>query len=181
MVQKCRSMKNATKALFGILVVTVAVSALVAPVSGKFVHPRGMFMSTYPPEILVFGGAPVEYTVDIAVIIYPPWYFVQDQMGFDSVTLTMELVSDCASCRTRGGDPPTLLGAINGKLVARWSTLTMTEEENGAFLLTPITLVITGETGFGYYMLYLTAEGDSNNLTFIGRDEIPVAVAGWYV
>ena len=172
-------MKNAKAVTFAILAITLALSVLVAPASAeKYVHPRGMFMSTFPQQILVFMGASGEFSVDLAVIIYPPWYFVEDLMGFDSVTLTIKLVTDCPLCRHTVGNPPSLLGAgSDGTLVAKWGTVTMTEEENGAFLLVPITFVITGYTGAGFYMLYLSAQADSSSATFQGWDQIPVSVS----
>jgi hypothetical protein len=92
----------------------------------------------------------------------------------------MQLMANCPSCRTRG-EPATLAGAANGVVTVKWSTLTISQEMNGAFLQTEVTFVITGNTGSGYYMLYLSAEADSSSLTFYGWDQIPVAVSSWYL
>jgi hypothetical protein len=172
-------MKNAKTVLLGILVTAVALSALVAPAAAeKFVHPRGILIDTYPQQILVFWNGPgyVEKTLGVAIV--PPWYFVEDLMGFDSVTLTITLANTCyAGCR-HYGDPLTLLGAdANGRLVIHWSAVTIAEEDNGAFLLCPITFVITASTGPGFYMLYLSAEAEANSATFRGWDQVPVSVS----
>jgi hypothetical protein len=174
-------MKKANVIMFGILAVTIALSALIAPVSAqKYVHPRGILMTTFPQEILVFGSATGEYTVNLAVIIKPPWYFVDGLVGFDSVTLTAKLVwnvRDCPLCRSVG-NPPTLAGArSDGAVVATWSNLAISEADNGAFLLMPLTFVMNGRTGPGFYMLYLSAEAEASNAIFEGWDNIPVSVS----
>lgn len=180
MVQRCWSMKKATKALFGVLVAAVAVSALVAPAAAEFVHPKAIFMSTYPPELLIFWDGPGNYAKSIGVAIYPPWYFVEDLMGFDTITITARLASDCITCGYFG-DPLTLLNAdAYGRVVVQWSSVTMAEEDNGAFLEFPITFVISSTSGTGYYFLYLTAEARSSQATFYGSNHIPVSVSpGW--
>jgi hypothetical protein len=169
-------MKNSNVIMFGILAATIALSALIAPVSAQYVHPRGIMITTFPQQILVFGSATGEYTVDLAVVIKPPWYFVDGLMGFDTVTLTIQLVTDCPSCRTLG-NPPSLSGASpEGTLVVTWSNLMMNEADNGAFLLVPITFLLNGWTGPGFYMLYLSATADASSATFQGWDQIPVSV-----
>ena len=171
-------MKNAKTILFGILVAAIALSALVAPAAAGFVHPRGMMITTYPQDIVVFWGRPANYDKTLAVWMKPPWYFVDDVMGFDSVTLTITLTTSCYQCKVySGGKPLQILGAdTSGRLVIQWSNVMMSEEDNGALLLAPITFTVTGSTARGYYMLFLSAEAHANGLTFKGWDQVPVAV-----
>jgi hypothetical protein len=173
--------RHARNTLFALLITALAVSAIAAPVSALYVHPRGLLMTIYPGTVAVFRGAPGYYDRTLVIIVRPPWYFVDDLMGFDSITLTVTLVTDCPSCRSVG-KPPTLLGAdANGRLVAHWGALTMSEEDNGAILLYTITFVITTETGQGFYMLYLSAEAVASGVSFQGWDQVPVGLCGFAV
>ena len=175
-------MKNAKTVLFGILAMTVALSALVAPAAAaKFVHPRGLMMSTYPQDIAVFWGKQGNYERTLAVWIKPPWYFVEDLMGFNSVTLTITIASNCYQCKQYGPNPPKLLGADStGTLVVQWQAITLADGGDGgidgALLLCPITFVISSSTSRGYYMLFLSATAEADGATFQGWDQIPVAV-----
>ena len=171
-------MKNRRTILFGILVTTIALSALITPATAKFVHPRGILITTYPQNIVVFWNSPAEHQRTLAVVIKPPWYFVEGLMGFDSVTLTLTLTPDCYQCRQNGGNPPTLAGADrDGRLVVQFGAVTMREADNGAVLLCPITFVISSPTGRGFYMLFLSAEANAaDGTTFKGWDQIPVAI-----
>jgi len=173
-------MKNVKTALFGILVASILLAASAAPVAAAFYHPRGILITTYPQRVVIFWGGPGYYEEQLAVVIVPPWYFVDDLMGFDSVTLTITLISsareDCPRCGHSGG-PLQLLGADpNGVLVVSWSGVSMSEEDNGALLLVPIVFIIDGATGTGGYMLYLSAEARSSLATFVGWDQVPVSV-----
>ena len=75
-------------------------------------------------------------------------------------------------------NPPTLAGADNnGKLVVQFGSVTMQEADNGAVLLRPISFVISGASGRGFYMLFLSAEAHAaDGTTFLGWNQIPVAV-----
>lgn len=169
-------MKTAKTVLFGILVTAVALSALVSPAAAYFVHDRGILISTYPQEIVVFWDGPGYYQRTLAIAIRPPWYFVEDLMGFDSLTLTITLLGSCPSCG-HSGDAIQLLGADkNGQIVAHWSGVVMEEEDNGALLLYTITFVITSSTGSGYYWLDLQALAYASEATFMGWDQIPFSI-----
>jgi hypothetical protein len=175
-------LKNGKTVLCGMLLTAVALSALIMPASASFYHPRGILITTYPQSIVVFFGKPGEYPQTLALAIKPPWYFVENLMGFTSVTLTLTLTAECYQCKRlsvqAGTTPPTLLGADStGTLVMQLGAVTMQEEDNGAVLLCPITFVITGWTGRGFYMLFLSAEAHAaDGTTFIGWDQIPVAL-----
>jgi len=170
--------KNTKTILFGTLVAAVALSALILPATAAFVHPRGILITTYPQDIVVFFNSPASHERTLAVVIKPPWYFVDSLMGFSSVTLTMTLAGNCYQCKPHNSHPPTLAGADSGgKLVVQFGAVTMQEGENGAVLLCPITFVIPGATGRGFYMLFLSAEAHAaDGTTFLGWDQIPVAV-----
>jgi hypothetical protein len=170
--------KNERTVLLAILVTAVAAFALIAPVSAVFVHPRGILITTYPQDLVVFWGRVGTYPKNLAVVIKPPWYFVDDFTGFDSVTLKVTLATNCFQCRQYGGgDPPILAGAdATGQLVVQWSRVTMSEEDNGALLECPLNFVITARTTRGYYMLYLSATAQSSGVTFYGWDQVPVSV-----
>jgi hypothetical protein len=170
-------MKSIRTILLVALMAAVVLPALAAPAAATFIHTRGLLMSTYPQDIVVFFSAPREHSRTIAVAIVPPWYFVEDLMGFDSVKLTLTLVNSCPRC-SHYGKPPDLLGAdSNGQLVVQWSNVRMLEEDNGALLLCPVTFVVTYDTSIGYYMLYLSAEATADGAIFRGWDQIPVAVS----
>jgi len=169
-------MKNSKTILFGLFVTAVALSALATPAMAQFVHPRGIMMDVYPQQVVVFWNGPGRVQRDLMVIILPPWYFVEDLMGFDSVTLTIRLASDCYLC-WHSGDALKLAGAdADGQVVVRWSNLTMAEEDNGAVLFYTVTFIIGAGTGTGYYTLYLTAEALADEATFVGRDQVHVSV-----
>jgi hypothetical protein len=176
--KKCWTVKSTRTVLFGMLVTAVVLSTLITPSTASFVHPRGIFITTYPQDIVVFWGRPGGYERNLAVVIKPPWYFVEDLMGFNSVTLTLTLTADCYQCRQYGGNPPTLSGAdSSGRLVVQFGSVAMQEEDNGALLLCPITFVITSSTGRGFYMLFLSAEAHAaDGTTFMGWDQIPVSI-----
>jgi hypothetical protein len=173
-------MKNAKTILFGILMMTVTLSALVAPAAAeKYVHSNGILMTTYPQHIVVFWGRPGEYSENLALFIRPPWYFVEEFTGFDSIKVTMTLRSDCYQCKVFGPNPPELLGAgSNNRLVVTWSSYQLYEEDNGALIEYPITFVISPNTSRGYYELELRATAEANGLTFLGWTHIPVSVVG---
>ncbi len=171
-------MKNEKTVLLGVLLTAFAVSALIAPATAGFYHPRGILITTYPQDIVVFWGKPGTYERTLAVVIKPPWYFVDEFTGFDSVTLKITLAADCYQCRQfGGGNPPKLAGAdANGQLVVQWSGLTMYEEDNGALLLCPISFIISAGTTRGYWMLFLSATAQADGVTFYGWDQVPVSV-----
>jgi len=134
-------------------------------------------MTVWPQEVVVFWGAPGYYQRNILVVIKPPWYFVEDLMGFDSLTLTYKLVGNCYQCRNQG-TWPTLLGqGDSGQVVTSLGPVGMSEEDNGAAIVVPITFVITGTTGRGYYMLFLSAVATVDGATFTGWDQVGVAIA----
>jgi hypothetical protein len=176
--KKCSTVKNAKTILFGTLVAAVALSALILPATGAFTHPRGILITTYPQEIVVFWNSPGTHDRTLAVVIKPPWYFVDSLMGFTSVTLTLTLTADCYQCMSNGVNPPRLVGAANGApMVVQFGPVAMQEEDNGAVLLCPISFVISRVTGRGFYMLFLSAEAHAaDGTTFLGWDQIPVAV-----
>jgi hypothetical protein len=169
--------KNQKTVLLGILMTAVALSALTAPVAA-FYHPRGILITTYPQDIVVFWGRPGTYEKTLAVAIKPPWYFVDEFTGFDSVTLKITLTATCYQCRQYGGGTPVKLAGADasGQLIVQWSGLTMYEEDNGALLLCPISFIISGGTTRGYYMLFLSATAQASGVTFYGWDQVPVSV-----
>jgi hypothetical protein len=177
-VKKCSTVKNTRMILFGTLVAAIAISALILPATAAFTHPRGILITTYPQNIVVFFNSPASYQRTLAVVIKPPWYFVDSLMGFSSVTLTMTLTGTCYQCRSSKVNPPMLAGAdAGGKVVVQFGAVTMTEGMNGAVLFCPVTFVISAPTGRGFYMLFLSAEAHAaDGTTFLGWDQIPVAI-----
>jgi len=177
-IKKCSTVKNTKTILLGTLVAAIVLSALILPATASFTHPRGILITTYPQDIVVFFNSPATHERTLAVVIKPPWYFVDSFTGFSSVTLTLTLSGTCYQCRPNNSHPPTLAGAdANGKLVVQFGAVTMQEENNGAVLLYPITFVISGPTGRGFYMLFLSASAyAADGTTFLGWDQIPVAV-----
>jgi hypothetical protein len=168
--------------LLGTLVAAVVLSALILPATAAFTHTRGILITTYPQDIVVYYNSPASHYQTLAVVIKPPWYFVSGLMGFTSVTLTIVFSGNgnarCYQCKPSSVNTPTLAGAdSNGKLVVQFGSVTMSESDNGAVLLVPITIVISAPTGRGFYMLFLSAEAHAaDGTTFLGWDQIPVAV-----
>jgi len=181
-VKKCSTVKNTKMILFGTLVAAIAISALILPATAAFTHTRGILITTYPQNIVVFFNSPASHTRTLAVVIKPPYYFVNDLMGFTSVTLTMTFSGNgngrCYQCKPSKLNTPTLAGADSGgKLVVQFGSVTMSEGMNGAVLLCPVTFVISAPTGRGFYMLFLSAEAHAaDGTTFLGWDQIPVAI-----
>lgn len=181
-VKKCSTVKNTKTILLGTLVAAVVLSALILPATASFTHPRGILITTYPQDIIVYFNSPASHDETLAVVIKPPWYFVPSLMGFTSVTLTLVFSGNgngrCYQCQPSSVNTPTLLGAdAGGKLVVQFGAVTMSEADNGAVLLCPITFVISAATGRGFYMLFLSAEAHAaDGTTFLGWDQIPVAV-----
>jgi len=159
-------------------VATVILSLFITPASANFVHTRGIMIVTYPQDILVFWNYPNSYDRTFAVVIKPPWYFVPGLMGFTSVTLTITLSYDCYQCKPSAVNPPVLAGADNnGRLVVNLGAVEMTEDDNGALLLVPFTIIVPGVSDRGFYMFYLSAEADAADGTiFTGWDQIPLAI-----
>jgi hypothetical protein len=173
-------MKNAKTLLIATLICAVALSALVAPASAQFFHPRGILLTIFPQTIVVFFGMPGNYERNVAVIIKPPWYFVNDFTGFDSVTVTYKLDGKCYQCRNQGAWPKLLGDNGSGQVTLSLGQLGMGEDDNGAWLNVPITFVITSSTGQGYFMLYMSALATSNSLTFYGWDQAGVSINPGY-
>jgi hypothetical protein len=171
--------KNRKTVLIGMLVTAVALSALITPANAQpFFHPEGILITTYPQQIVVFGG-PGSYAENIAVVIKPPWYFDPETTGFDSVNLTVTLSSTCYQCVQywAGGSPPVLEGSNNGQLVVQLGAVTMSESNNGALLQVPLTFVVESSTSRGFYMLFLSAQADAADGTiFQGWTQIPVSL-----
>jgi hypothetical protein len=171
--------KNRKTALIGTLVTAVALSLLIIPANAQpFFHPRGILLTTYPQQIVVFGG-PGTYAENIAVVIKPPWYFDPETTGFESVNLTATLSSNCYQCMQYqgGGNPPVLEGSNNGQLVIQLGAVTMSESNNGALIQVPLTFVVPTATSRGFYMLFLSAQADAADGTvFQGWTQIPVSL-----
>jgi hypothetical protein len=176
-VKKCSTVKNAKMILLGTLVAAVVISALVLPATAAFVHPRGILITTYPNQILVWLNAPATHDTTLAVVIKPPWYFVPNLMGFTSVTLTITLTGKCDRCMPNT-HPPMLAGAdTTGKMVVQFGAVNMQVGDNGAVLLVPLSFVISAGAGRGFYMMFLSGEADAADGTiFQGWDQIPVAI-----
>lgn len=175
------------------LVVIAASMLFVTPASATYVHPRGVMMSIYPQDqYLIFWG-PGVYTRTVVVMVMPPWYFVPDLMGFDTVTATLTVDPHCYQCKQFTSGTPPVLGVLNQtgqwtnvdgsqlagqwtdmagtKLTTQWSHVYMDEENNGAMLTFTFTFTITKDTALGYYMLYMNGEADAPGVTFTGFDQ----------
>jgi len=163
-----------------LLLSAIVIGTAVFPVSAGFYHPRGLLMSTYPQQVLVFyQSEPV--SVQLIVIIMPPWYFVDGLYAFDTVTLTVTLKSTLLQS---GTDPLRLLGGSNtsteSSVTAQWTNVALGQDENGAiegaYLLYTITFVIDPiSTAGGYYLLFLSAQAAAGDVLFTGWDQAGVS------
>lgn len=136
-------------------------------------------MSTYPQQVLVFY-VEGDQTVQLIVIMVPPWYFVEDLTTFETVTLTVTLKPVMLQ---RNTEPMRLLGGITsdvGSTVTfQWSNVVLGQDGDGAiegaYLLCTITFPVDSKTtATGYYMLYLSAQATAGDVLFTGWDQIAV-------
>ncbi len=135
-------------------------------------------MQTYPYQILVFWTASELVSVQLIVIIMPPFYFMETNGldRFDTVTLKATLKE---SYTMSTGESPTLL-----QDTAQWTNVVIEQDGDGAitgaYLLHTVTFVLPTNTATGWYMLDLNAEATAyqggDKVTFIGFDHVPVAV-----
>lgn len=149
--------------------------------SAQYVHPRGILIFMSDQSITLLYNGPGEYSADLFLVIMPPWYFA-DVSTFDTVTLTLRLVTqESISCcypntpRTPI-DAPTLLTDT-----LQWSNVHLSQDENGAtvggVLYGTVTFLITGNTRPGYYFLYMNAQATSAGAIFLGFDYVAVGVS----
>jgi len=145
-------------------------------------------MSTYPQQVLVFW-AEGERTVQLIVIIMPPWYFVNGLTTFDTVTLTATLISTTLQ---RNTEPMQLLGGVpnvislygvrhSGTAVTfQWTNVVLGQDGygaiTGAYILCTVTFVINSLTATGYYRLILNAQATAGDVLFVGWDQIGVSL-----
>jgi len=142
-------------------------------------------MSTYPEQILVFW-AEGDRSVQLIVIIMPPWYFVEDLYAFDTVTLTVTLKPTLLQ---RNTEAMRLLGGTvtdaGSTVTTVWTNVGLWEDEygaiGGAYLLYTITFLIDSKTATGYYMLYLSGAARAGDVLFTGWDQIGVSVRPGHV
>ena len=176
--QRC-NMRNKSKLALWLLFSALVIGAAVSPASAGFHHPRGLIMSTYPQQVLVFY-AEGDQTVQLIVIMVPPWYFVEDLTTFETVTLTVTLKPVMLQ---RNTEPMRLLGGIKsdaGSTVTfQWSNVALGQDGDGAiegaYLLCTITFPVDSKTtATGYYMLYLSAQATAGDVLFTGWDQIAV-------
>jgi hypothetical protein len=136
-------------------------------------------MSTYPQQVLVFYAAG-DQSVQLIVIIMPPWYFVDNLYAFDTVKLTATLKPSLLQSNSK---PMQLLGGADtngGSTVTfHWSNVAMEESWGGGYLLCTITFLIQSHTtpARGFYLLILSAQATAGDVLFEGWDQIGVSVS----
>ena len=156
----------------------LVIGTAASPVSAGFTHPRGLMMSTYPQTILVFYSSG-DQSVQLIVIIMPPWYFVDNLHAFNTVTLTATLKPTTLQSNSQ---PVQLLGGsdTNGgsTVTMQWTNVVMEEDWGGGYLLYTITFLIDSNTppARGYYLLILSAQATAGDVLFAGWDQIGVSV-----
>jgi hypothetical protein len=174
-------MGNITKLATGLLLLALAIGFAVPNASaGGFTHPRGLIMQTYPYQILVFWTASEQVSVQLILLIMPPFYFAEtDGLDrFDTVTLKATLKEWYT---TSTGVSPTLL---QDTATGQWTNVVIEQDGdgaiNGAYLLHTVTFVLPTNTACGWYWLDLNAVATTGEgrdvVTFVGFDHIPVAV-----
>jgi len=183
-------MRSIPKLALWLLLSAIMMGAAVFPASAGFHHPRGLLMSTYPEQILVFWSEG-ERSVQLIVIIMPPWYFVEDLYAFDTVTLTVTLKptllqSDMEPMRLLGGSYDVEGQTVTGSTVtAQWTNVGLGQDGDGAieggYLLYTITFLINSKTATGYYRLILSAQATAGDVLFTGWDQIGVSVRPGHV
>jgi hypothetical protein len=175
-------MWNISKLALWLFLSALVIGTAASPVSAGFTHPRGLMMSTYPQQILVFYASG-DQSVQLIVIIMPPWYFVDNLYAFDTVTLTATLKPTTLQSNSK---PLQLLGGSDSNggstVTFQWTNLAMDEDEGGGYLLCTITFLIGHNTSpntssaRGYYLLILSARATAGDVLFIGWDQIGVSL-----
>lgn len=174
-------MSNATKLAAGLLLLTALVLGFTVPSAmAGFTHPRGILTALNADNVTIFfGGAIESHSYELVLAIMPPWYFVPDLHKFDTVTLSMKIVT------LRG---ITLhwkqeLSDFSPKLLqdtVRWNDVVIDEDGDGGFtgaiLYVTITLLTDYNTRQGFYLLYLNAEARAGDTVFRGFDQLGLNV-----
>jgi hypothetical protein len=175
-----------SKLALWILLSGIVIGTAVLPVSAQYYHPRGLIISTYPQQILVFWSTQ-DVSAQLIVLIKPPWYFVQNVTGFQTVTLTVTLIPiETVSGPTDYPAPPPMQlagGTDSGggsTVTFQWTNVAMGTDGYGAieggYLLCTINFVISPSTPTGFYRLHLSAQADAPGLVFAGWDQIGVSL-----
>ena len=173
-------MRNVSKFAIGLLLSAMVLGLTLPSASASFYHPRGILTALNDQTMTIHYNAPGSYSLTLVLAIMPPWYFVPNLHGFDTVTLTVRLITaesiGCcfpANPKTATGSPE-ILGSPH-----QWSNMFIDETEEGfvgAVLYHTVTFVITSNTRPGYYLLYLNAQATAGDVTFVGFDQVAVAI-----
>jgi len=175
-------MRSISKLALWLFLSALVIGTAASPVSAGFYHPRGLMMSTYPQQVLVFWASG-DQSVQLIVIVMPPQYFVDGLYAFDTVTLTVTLKP--IFLQSNSG-PMKLLGGsdTNGgsTVTNQWTNVAMEESWSGATLLYTITFLIDSNTPpRGYYLLILSAQATAGDVLFAGWDQIAVSMAPGHI
>ena len=171
-------MRSISKLALWLFLSALVIGTAASPVSAGFYHPRGLMMSTYPQQVLVFYASG-DQSVQLIVIIMPPWYFVDNLYAFDTVKLTVTLKPTTLQSNSK---PMQLLGGsdTNGgsTVTTQWTNVAMEESWGGGYLLYTITFLIdpTHTAARGYYLLILSAQATAGDVLFAGFDQIAVSL-----
>lgn len=170
-------MRSIPRLAVGLLLLALAVGVGIPAASADvfFYHSRGLLMSTYPYQILVFWTEET-HTAQLIVIVSPPFYFVEDLDHFDTVTLTATLTPRYLM---GSGEPLQLLDGT-----AQWTNVEISQDGDGAIvgglLYHTVTFDVKQNTASGYYTLKLNGEATATMLggstvKFVGFDQIGVS------
>ena len=163
-------MRCVIRLAIGFLLLALAIGLAVPEASAKYVHPRGILMETFPRQVLVIWSAAEQVSVQLIVIIMPPFFLNLNY--FETVTLKVSLKTWYT---TGTGEAPQLLDDT-----AQWTDVVITQDGNGAitgaYLLHTITLLLPSKTATGWYWLHLRGEAKTGDVTFEGFDQVPLAV-----
>jgi len=82
-------MRCVIRLAIGFLLLALAIGLAVPEASAKYVHPRGILMETFPRQVLVIWSAAEQVSVQLIVIIMPPFFLNLNY--FETVTLKVSL------------------------------------------------------------------------------------------
>jgi hypothetical protein len=174
-------MSNTMRLTAGLLLLSALVLGI-APASATagFTNPRGILTALNADDLTIyFGGGSQSQSYELALAIMPPWYFVSDLHKFDTLTLSMKVVTLRGITlhwrqETSEYAPKLLQDTI------QWTNIVIDQDGDGGFtgnvLYATITLVTDANTQPGFYLLYLNAQATAGDTVFKGFDQLGIDV-----
>jgi hypothetical protein len=159
-------MRNVSKFAIGLMLLAIVAGVSLPSASAQFYHARGIITAVYPQQIYLIFNTPGTYSATLIIVIKPTSYFVSDPTPFDSVTLTLTLLTAPRTTLPKGTNPPTLLTNV-----LHFSNV---DASDSAVLFATVTFLVTTQTTPGYYFLQMRTQAVSAGAVFVGFDQVGV-------